>query len=154
MLKVFITVEGGCVQNVDCPPGVEVTIRDYDTDGEEPDPERGLIEDDNGDLCSEWTVGGEPLPPMAGWYASSYLPHGSADGTPAVYSESHEQPLAIAFDPDSGESAAHIQLMAEAPRLADELRKLRDWIPQWMEGPEVDSVCQDIDSVLRYATSR
>ena len=42
---VAITVEGGVIQSVDCPTGVQVVIRDFDVDGSEPD----LAEDDSGD---------------------------------------------------------------------------------------------------------
>jgi hypothetical protein len=49
---VTITVEGGVIQNVDCPKGVQVIIHDYDVDGSEPD----LAEDETGDeyLESVW----------------------------------------------------------------------------------------------------
>jgi hypothetical protein len=49
---VAITVEGGVIQSVDCPAGVQVVIRDYDIDGSEAD----LAEDDSGDeyLESVW----------------------------------------------------------------------------------------------------
>ncbi len=33
MLKVMVTVEGGLVQSVEVPPGVEVEVRDYDCEG-------------------------------------------------------------------------------------------------------------------------
>jgi len=42
---VAITVEGGVIQSVDCPSGVQVVVRDYDVDGSETD----LAEDDSGD---------------------------------------------------------------------------------------------------------
>ena len=42
---VHITVEGGVVQHVAVPLGVQVVVRDYDVDGSETD----LAEDDNGD---------------------------------------------------------------------------------------------------------
>ena len=42
---VAITVECGVIQNVDCPSGIQVVIRDYDVDGGEAD----LAEDDSGD---------------------------------------------------------------------------------------------------------
>jgi len=49
---VTIAVEGGVVQGVDCPAGVQVVVRDYDVDGSEPD----LAEDETGDeyLESIW----------------------------------------------------------------------------------------------------
>ena len=49
---VHVTVEGGVIQNVDCPSGVQVLVRDYDVDGSEAD----LAEDDSGDeyLESVW----------------------------------------------------------------------------------------------------
>ena len=34
-LTVRITVEGGVIQNIICPPGVEVIVRDYDVEGAE-----------------------------------------------------------------------------------------------------------------------
>ena len=42
---VAITVEGGVIQSVDCPTGVQVVVRDFDVDGSEAD----LSEDDSGD---------------------------------------------------------------------------------------------------------
>jgi hypothetical protein len=42
---VAITVEGGVIQSVDCPTGVQVVVHDYDVDGSEAD----LAEDDSGD---------------------------------------------------------------------------------------------------------
>ena len=42
---VHITVEGGVVQHVEVPKGVQVIVRDYDVDG----AEEGLEEDENGD---------------------------------------------------------------------------------------------------------
>jgi hypothetical protein len=42
---VRITVEGGVVQHVEVPKGVQVVVRDYDVDGVEESLER----DDNGD---------------------------------------------------------------------------------------------------------
>lgn len=45
MNRVIISVEGGVIQEVDCPSGVQVVVRDYDVDGTEPN----LAEDDTGD---------------------------------------------------------------------------------------------------------
>ena len=42
---VHVTVEGGVIQDVECPSGVQVLIRDYDVDGSETD----LAEDETGD---------------------------------------------------------------------------------------------------------
>jgi len=42
---VHVTVEGGVIQDVECPSGVQVVVRDYDVDGAETD----LAEDDSGD---------------------------------------------------------------------------------------------------------
>ena len=42
---VHVTVEGGVIQNVECPVGVQLVVRDYDVDGGEPD----LTEDETGD---------------------------------------------------------------------------------------------------------
>jgi hypothetical protein len=49
---VHVTVEGGVIQDVECPTGVQVLVRDYDVDGSEAD----LAEDDSGDeyLESVW----------------------------------------------------------------------------------------------------
>ena len=33
---VQITIEGGVIQDIDCPEGVQVIVRDFDTDGIEP----------------------------------------------------------------------------------------------------------------------
>ena len=48
---VRISVEGGVVQNVECPTGVQVIVRDYDVDGSESD----LTEDESGDEYIEST---------------------------------------------------------------------------------------------------
>jgi hypothetical protein len=45
MSKVIVSIEGGVIQEVDCPTGVQVIVRDYDVDGTEPN----LAEDDTGD---------------------------------------------------------------------------------------------------------
>ena len=50
MKTVRITVEGGVVQYVDCPRGVRVVVKDYDTDGVE---EESLQQDENGDTYIE-----------------------------------------------------------------------------------------------------
>jgi hypothetical protein len=42
---VTVSIEGGVVQHIDCPLGVQVIVRDYDVDGSETD----LAEDDTGD---------------------------------------------------------------------------------------------------------
>lgn len=49
---VHVTVEGGVIQTIDCPSGIQVVVRDYDVDGSESD----LAEDDSGDeyLESTW----------------------------------------------------------------------------------------------------
>ena len=47
---VKIVVEGGVVQKVDCPKGVQVIVHDYDVDGV---PEDELTQDDQGDECIE-----------------------------------------------------------------------------------------------------
>jgi hypothetical protein len=49
---VHVTVEGGVIQDVECPLGVQVLVRDYDVDGSEAD----LAEDETGDefLESVW----------------------------------------------------------------------------------------------------
>ena len=46
---VHVTVEGGVIQDVECPSGIQVLIRDYDVDGSEMD----LAEDDSGDEFTE-----------------------------------------------------------------------------------------------------
>ena len=35
MKTVRITVEGGVIQDIECPKGVRVVVKDYDTDGVE-----------------------------------------------------------------------------------------------------------------------
>ncbi len=52
MLTVNITLEGGVIQHVQCPEGVQVVVRDYDTDGV---PDDRLRQDDNGDQYIEST---------------------------------------------------------------------------------------------------
>jgi len=47
---VHITVEGGVIQHVECPEGVQVIVHDYDIDGVD---EEGLQRDQNGDLYIE-----------------------------------------------------------------------------------------------------
>ena len=56
---VIVTVEGGAVQCVECPPGVTVRVRDYDIP--EGDPDRG--HQDEGGLYVEYVWGGEPAVP-------------------------------------------------------------------------------------------
>ena len=53
MKLVEITVEGGVIQNVACPPDVKVIVRDYDSEGVEA---KSLKQDDNGDdyIESNW----------------------------------------------------------------------------------------------------
>ena len=46
---VRITVEGGVVQHVEVPKGVQVIVHDYDVDGQE----EGLEQDQNGDSYLE-----------------------------------------------------------------------------------------------------
>ena len=50
--NVTISIEGGAIQGVECPSGVQVVVHDYDVDGSEPD----LTEDETGDeyLESLW----------------------------------------------------------------------------------------------------
>jgi len=45
MLTVEITVEGGVIQDVQCPEGVRVVVKDYDVEGT---PEDELHEDEDG----------------------------------------------------------------------------------------------------------
>ncbi len=47
---VVVTVEGGVVQYVECPEGVRVVVRDYDTEGVEADL---LSRDEDGNECVE-----------------------------------------------------------------------------------------------------
>ena len=47
---VIVAVEGGIVQDVECPSDVDVVIHDYDVDGTEPD----LMEDESGDEYLEF----------------------------------------------------------------------------------------------------
>ena len=42
---VIVRIEGGVIQDVECPSGVQVVIHDYDIDGSETD----LAEDETGD---------------------------------------------------------------------------------------------------------
>ena len=48
---VHVTVEGGVIQDITCPEGITVIVRDYDTEGIEGD----LKQDDNGDNYIETT---------------------------------------------------------------------------------------------------
>jgi hypothetical protein len=43
---VRISIEGGVIQEVECPKGVQVIVHNYDIDGSEED----LNEDDNGEF--------------------------------------------------------------------------------------------------------
>jgi hypothetical protein len=47
---VRVTVEGGVIQHVECPEGVQVIVKDYDTDGVD---EESLQHDENGDSYIE-----------------------------------------------------------------------------------------------------
>jgi hypothetical protein len=44
-------MEGGVIQDITCPQGVKVIVKDYDTDGSE----ENLQQDDNGDNYIETT---------------------------------------------------------------------------------------------------
>ncbi len=50
---VTVTVEGGVIQHIACPPGVQVIVKDYDVDGCD---ESNLLKDESGDeyLESIW----------------------------------------------------------------------------------------------------
>ena len=48
---VVVTIEGGVVQHVECPPGVRVVVRDYDVG--ESDPSL-LKTDETGQPMAEW----------------------------------------------------------------------------------------------------
>ena len=50
MKTVKITMEGGVIQDIECPKGVKVVVHDYDTDDIE---EKDLAEDDLGLPCVE-----------------------------------------------------------------------------------------------------
>ena len=52
MKIVRVTMEGGVIQDIDCPKGVKVIVKDYDTDGSE----ESVKQDDNGDNYIE-TIG-------------------------------------------------------------------------------------------------
>ena len=56
---VHITVEGGVIQDVQVPDGVEVVVRDYDSDGIE-DAQLGI--DDDGNKCVETIWGCKTMP--------------------------------------------------------------------------------------------
>ena len=43
---VQITIQGGVIQDIDCPKGVQAIVRDFDTDGVEPSP---LSRNESGD---------------------------------------------------------------------------------------------------------
>ncbi len=46
---VKIVIEGGVVQSIDCPTGVSVVVRDYDTDG----CSDAVVTDENGKMFIE-----------------------------------------------------------------------------------------------------
>ena len=50
MKTVRIAVEGGVIQDIDCPRGVKIIVHDYDVDGISADE---LTKDDEGDDCIE-----------------------------------------------------------------------------------------------------
>ncbi len=52
MKIVRITMEGGVIQHIDCPKGVKVIVRDYDTDGVE---QENLQQDEHGDHYLEYS---------------------------------------------------------------------------------------------------
>ena len=51
--NVIVTVSGGLVQDVDIDGDVTVSVRDYDTDHDEPSAEDGVYADDDGNLYVE-----------------------------------------------------------------------------------------------------
>jgi hypothetical protein len=56
---VYITVEGGVIQHVECPQGVNTIVRDYDTDGIE---DAKLSRDKEGNMYIETIWEGKPMP--------------------------------------------------------------------------------------------
>jgi sugar lactone lactonase YvrE len=60
MLTVRITMEGGMIQDMQCPAGVRVVVHDYDVDGSED----GLCEDEDGNTYVEGIWGSMEGPGM------------------------------------------------------------------------------------------
>ena len=56
---VYITVEGGVIQHVECPKGVKAIVRDYDSDGVE---DAKLSSDEEGNKYVETTWECKPMP--------------------------------------------------------------------------------------------
>lgn len=59
------------------------------------------------------------------WIEGVYLPCGSADGQPCIYSDERDLPLVV-FDSDDVEAAGNCRLMAHADALLAEVSKLAD----------------------------
>lgn len=101
---VNITVEGGVIQNVECPDGVQVVVRDYDVSGSE----ENLKTDDNDDAYVESVWGGR-------------------DDRPRVVA------IAIRDSIDEDTSARVSCLECEAVETADDLfAKLRQAVGEWL----------------------
>jgi hypothetical protein len=49
---VTVSIQGGIVQNVECPPGIQVVIQDYDVEGFD---QADLAEDDKGNRYLKMT---------------------------------------------------------------------------------------------------
>ena len=72
MRTVIVTIEGGVIQDVEVPPGVQVVIHDYDVGNIEEDGVE-FDKDGNARLVSIWEQGQMSAPPSeTHWYRNHY----------------------------------------------------------------------------------
>ena len=84
------------------------------------------------------------------WTASTLVVKNAETGI--VKKHTHINCDGVPIDMSGDVGVANGRLMATAPAMLLRLVELRDWIPQWMEGTEVESVLADIDAVIAKAT--
>jgi hypothetical protein len=72
----------------------------------------------------------EPQRSPGPWIEGVFLPHGSADGAPAIYSDTRGLPLVV-FDDTDAETAGNCRLMANADALLGMAGELADMLHRY-----------------------
>ena len=87
------------------------------------------------------------------WVEGVYLPHGSADGQPCIYSDARELPLVI-FDGDDAEAEGNCRLMAHADALLGKLGELADRLATACDDESSKELVKEARSLIRHATTK
>ena len=90
------------------------------------------------------------------WVEGVYIPHGSADGQPCIYSDKRELPLVI-FDDDDVEATGNCRLMAHADALLTKLGELADALYTYAIDCDDDSseeLVKEARRLIREATTK